>query len=198
MRLKSASVASLLAIAAILVGGCGGDSDSSSSSSTTADTTTASTSPDTHADPASVETKPGGAKPTPGFKNAELAEYGKEAVPAEREAASKVLTENLVARETKDWAGQCASLTPTIVKGVEEEGPAIAGGSCPERLEEESLGAPAIIFKNTLTGPIAALRVEGNSGYALYHGNDGKDWAMPMKKESDGWKVDSLTSFPLS
>jgi hypothetical protein len=48
-----------------------------------------------------------------------------------------------------------------------------------------------------MTGPIDALRVEGDRGYALYHGTKGKDYVMAMKKEDDEWKVSSLTESEL-
>ena len=46
--------------------------------------------------------------------------------------------------------------------------------------------------KDTLTGSITALRVKGGQGYALYHGNDGTDYAVPLEKEGGTWKVSSI------
>lgn len=48
------------------------------------------------------------------------------------------------------------------------------------------------------TGPIAALRIEGDKAYALVHGNDGHDYAMPMQMEAGEWRVSAILLIPLS
>jgi len=40
--------------------------------------------------------------------------------------------------------------------------------------------------------PIAALRVEGDEGFALYHGTKGGDYVVAMGKEGDEWKVAAI------
>ena len=47
---------------------------------------------------------------------------------------------------------------------------------------------------NTLSGEIAAFRVKGDEGYALYHGNDGKDYAVQLEREDGTWKLTSLAN----
>jgi hypothetical protein len=197
MKYRAGALIAVAALLIALVAGCGGDSSSSSTAAAT-DASSASTG-STSTDSGSTAPDANSGKPAGGFGKNELSEFGAEAEPAELEAASKVLAENLEARETKDWAGQCASLSAQVVKRVENEAPAIgAKKGCAARLEEQAPGAPAILFKDTLPGQIDVLRVEGSSAYALYHGNDGKDYAMPMKLENGEWKVDSLTTILLS
>ncbi len=135
---------------------------------------------------------------TPGQKSNFVA-FGEESDEDEREAASEVLEGNLEARAVGEWAKQCASLTKAIRKEVEEEisfyGPKNQN-SCARSLSAQARPASATraIRSNTLTGPIDALRVKGERGYALYHGTQGKDYAMPMEKEDGEWKVDALTT----
>jgi enoyl-[acyl-carrier-protein] reductase (NADH) len=128
--------------------------------------------------------------------------FGEEASSAEREAASAVLTENLEARQTANFAGQCGSLgkagLESVLGPVKEMGKAKA--ECPSSLKTlaEPLSNSKELRANTLSGPIAALRVKGAKGYALYHGNDGNDYAMPMEKEGGKWLVGSILTTELS
>jgi hypothetical protein len=164
--------------------GCGGGSSSSNSS---ADTSTADTTTEATTKPTTVEAPP--------FSESELAAYGKEATAAERKAASDALQKNLFAREAKQWAAQCATLTAAVVKVIEKESEFLHPfHPCPEGLKAQAGSAPAVLFKDTLSGEIDALRLQGGEAMAIYHGNDGKDWAMPMKKEGGEWKVGSLTT----
>jgi hypothetical protein len=176
------------ALVAALVAGCGSDSSSSSSS---ADTTGSSSSSTTTSDGGSSAEfiKPGG-------KN-KVAKFGQEASDSEREAASAVLEENLQARAAGDWAAQCSSLSKATIKKVEEGAAALGGEKgCEKGLEAQAqpVSATKAIRANTMTGPVAVLRVEGTEAFALYHGAKGVDYAMPMNKEGSDWKVGSLVT----
>jgi hypothetical protein len=132
--------------------------------------------------------KPGG--------NNRIPKFGEEADEDEREAASAVLEESLQARAAGDWVKQCETLTTGRVNNVKEGG---EGESCASVLKSQALplsGSEAV-RANTMRGPIDALRMEGDRGFALYHGKNGKDYAMPMKKEDDEWKVSSVTESEL-
>jgi hypothetical protein len=177
----------VLALAvAVAVGGCGGGSSSSASEG------------EGQSDKIEAS-KPGESEPSRTFlakSKKNIPKFGEEASAAEREAASKVLEENLKAREAGDWAAQCASLTPSAVKQV-EEGAAAQGvkkGSCAEELKgrAEPLQQTKGLRENTMTGPIDALRFKGRLAYALYHGTRGVDYAMQMEKVDGEWKVGSL------
>jgi hypothetical protein len=167
---------------AIAVAGCGGGSSSSDASQSN-----------------EIEAiSPGESEPSRAFLKSKkkFASFGEEASVEEREAASKVLEENLKARESGDWAAQCASLTPggikEVAEGAKEQG--VEGGGCAKELKAraEPLERSAPYRNNTMTGPIDALRFQGARAYALYHGVGGRNYAMSMEKVDGEWKVDSL------
>jgi hypothetical protein len=129
-----------------------------------------------------------------------IATFGQEASDAEREAASESLEENLEARAAGDFKKQCATLSRGGLKVV-QEGFAILNheNDCPRSLsiQAEPHSQTKAIRANTMTGPIAVLRVKGDRGWALYHGAKGKDYAMAMEKEGDEWKVAQVTTTEL-
>jgi hypothetical protein len=132
----------------------------------------------------------------PGSKNV-AAEFGKEANDAEREAASQVLEGNLQARAAGNWAAQCSSLSAAVQKELEVSPTVVGGGkpvSCAKSLETQAKPESATkeVRANTMTGSVAVLRVKGNKAFALYHGTQGKDYAIPMSKEAGIWKVGSV------
>lgn len=119
-----------------------------------------------------------------------IVEFGSEASVSEREAAGAVLEANLQAREAADFATQCETLDRYAVERISEQKKG-AEAKCPSALKKlaEPLAASKEARKDTLGGPIAELRVKGNRGYALFHGTNGNDYAMPMEKEAGEWKV---------
>jgi hypothetical protein len=172
----------IVAVAAMALAGCGGSSSSSSDSS----------SPETEASKQFLNAK---------GKN-KIAKFGEEASVEEREAASKVLEENMKARAAGEWAKQCDLLAAKAIKSLEK---AVEGLGIPSTkgcfknlsLEGEPKIETAKVRTNTMTGPIAALRVKGELGYALYHGTEKKDYAMPMEKEGGEWKVARLATIEI-
>jgi hypothetical protein len=171
----------------LTVAGCGGGSGSSSTSGETNAAFTASSESG-----ASAEFLNKGDR--------SIVEFGKEASEEDREAAGAVLTRNLRARQAANFAAQCATLTLKLMKQIPEAGK--LGGprkACPGVLRKVAmpLSATAEIRKDTLSGPIAALRVKGNLAQALYHGNDGKDYAIALEKEDGTWKVGALVTTEL-
>ena len=133
-----------------------------------------------------------------GAKNT-IPKFGEEASSDERDAASEVLEENFEARAAGEWAKQCESLTKKQLDEIDKESILGPKGTCVEDIERQALPLTASkgVRENTMTGPIDALRVKDSRAWALYHGVKGKDYAMPMKKEGDEWKVDSLTTTEL-
>jgi hypothetical protein len=183
------------------VAGCGGGGSSGSSSSEASSSTSASTS--------SAKTSPSETSPSEGpksepsaeflgkGKNGKLAKVGKEASAEEREAATKVLQESFAARETRDWTAQCETLAPPLIKQIEKAAGALnAAGGCAKALEAGAKPVPTSSLASTLTGPIAALRVEGNNGLAFWHGPGGKDYVIPMGDQGGEWKLLSLQEQP--
>jgi hypothetical protein len=126
-------------------------------------------------------------------ENGKLATFGHEADEAEREAGSRILEKSLKARAAQDFKTQCTTLASGQLQRTEKQRKyfRIKGG-CAGGLKSQAEVAPPSVLANTMTGPIDAFRVNGNRGFAFYHGNNGKDYAMPMKKEDGEWKVDSV------
>jgi hypothetical protein len=181
---RVAAILLLIVAAALLFAGCGGGSSSTSSSSASGSTTTTSD-------------NGGGAEPSKQFlkpkgKN-EIAEFGSEASAEEREAASEVVEESLKAREDADFATQCETLS---LKGVKEVPGTKSRAECPKTLKSfaEPLAESKEARKDTLSGPIDAMRVKGEKGYALYHGTDKKNYAVPLEKEDGAWLVASVNT----
>ena len=179
----------LVAVAALiaLTGGCGGGSTSTS-------TPSRSTSSESGKEASAAFLRPKS-------PNNKFVTFGEEAPAEEREAASKVLEENLKARAAADFATQCATLDGAGIEqvvGISKRGKA-ARAKCPNALKElaEPLSGSKQIRADTLGGPIAALRVEGAKAYALYHGSDNKDYSIPMGKEGGEWRVGALLTTEL-
>jgi hypothetical protein len=125
------------------------------------------------------------------------ATFGKVSDEHQREAASKVISENFEARADGHWAMQCRSLAAVLVEKAEAEArKAGVGRSCARGLRSaaEPLGRTKEVRANTLSGPIDVFRVKGTEGIALYHGTKETDYAIPMRDEGGQWKVASFVS----
>jgi hypothetical protein len=128
--------------------------------------------------------------------NEKIVDFGSEASAPDREAAAKVLRVNLEAREAADFSTQCSTLglvTLEEVVGSRKQSPL---RKCPAALEKlaEPLAGSAKSRRNTLGQAGVTMRIKGKDGYVLYHGTDGKDYAMPMTDEDGQWKVDGLVA----
>jgi hypothetical protein len=124
--------------------------------------------------------------------------FGREADAGEREAASRVLEQNLRARASHDWAGQCATLTVNLKKGFGERAAYYkVGKSCAAGLGYEAKAAPQSVLANPMSGPVVALRVKGDKGYALFRGTLGEAHAMPLKMEHGAWRVAEVKTIEL-
>jgi hypothetical protein len=122
---------------------------------------------------------------TPGGDNS-VQDFGTEAGGSQLAAASAVVEAFMVARAEHDWAAACKYLAAGTVDQVEK---IIAPGEgCAATLTKASKNLPENGLPNTMTGPIDSFRVEGNRGFALWHGNDGVDYTLPLKMEG-GWKL---------
>jgi hypothetical protein len=166
----------LVALSAAAIAGCG-----SSSSSSTTESTSAAVEPP--------------AKP---FKGpTEITKFGKPGSSSDIQVASEVLAENLEAREQADFTKQCASLnaaTQAEITGATKS--AERTSKCPSKLE--ALAVPlkktAKVRKDTFDGSIDEIRIEGPKAFALFHGVDGKNYAIPLQHEAGSWKVGSIVT----
>jgi len=188
-RLAPLFVAAGICLAAILsfgVAGCGGSSSSSSSSST-------SSVGGFEAESSAQFLKQGKVKKS----NEEIVKFGDEGSVEEGETVNAIVVASLKARASGDFGGQCETLGENTIKtkipGVRNK------QGCAAALKEaaEPFSRTKKEREDTLNGSIDALRVKGKSGYALYHGTDGKDWAVPLEKEGENWKVAALLMIEL-
>jgi hypothetical protein len=206
-----------LALAALLALGlaaCGGDSSSTAGSSAAVQETQEATGATTEdhgsdksgggrggsADSSSASGKGSAGFRTPGGDNS-IQNFGGEADSAEIEAATAALSGYLAARAKGDWAESCADLAKATVAPLAQlasSSPRLKGKGCGAILGALEGRAPASTRVNTLTGPIASLRAEGERGFALYHGPHGVDYFVPMVREGGSWKVGALapSEFP--
>lgn len=187
VRRRAALVVGVAVLTAINVAGCGGAGTSSPSS-----TTSRSSQPDEPSKEFNDYKGIRGVEP--------VATFGKEADETERQGASSVLSENLAARQEGDFSVQCATLARVALETL--LGPEAGTGAqarCKAALEKfaEPLAQSEAARADTLGGEIAALRVKGNRAFALYHGTDGNDYAIPMDSERGTWKVGAIVTLEL-
>jgi hypothetical protein len=118
--------------------------------------------------------------------------YGREATKAEREQASRVIAAYMRARAAKDFETECRYFSRNYIESlVKQDATIVTHGrvtTCPAALDYFGPAASSD-FKNTLDGPIDSLRIREGHGWAQYHGNDGRDWVVPVDKEDGKWLV---------
>lgn len=194
--MKLALALALVALLAAALSACGGgDSEGSTASPIGGEeTNTAPTTADDKGAGPSAEFR------TPGGDNS-IQEFGEEADGPEVAAATSVLRGFLKARAAEDFAGQCATLAKSAVAPLEElaaRSSQFEEKGCAAVLAALLADASADARVNTMSSDIASLRVEGDRGFALYHGPKGADYFVPMAKEGGEWKVGALepTEFP--
>jgi hypothetical protein len=188
-----------LAIAVLLALGlsaCGGGSDSTSSGA-------ASTS---NAENGSDAGSSGGSQQgsasfrVPGGDNS-IQEFGEEADSAELEVAEKALAGYLDARAAGNWKQSCNYLSEDALAPLEKVAattPQLKGADCGEILEGLQGSASKSEIASPLINGLAALRVEGDTGFALFRGPKDAPYYVLMAKQGDDWKVGGLapTEFP--
>jgi hypothetical protein len=131
---------------------------------------------------------------TPGGDNS-IQDFGDEADETEREAASVVVLAFMQARTAGDWEAVCLQLSSAALAQIDQladRSVQLRGKDCAELLETLVGNAPAAARANTIRGGIDSLRFDGESGFALYHGTDGRDYYLPLVKEGESWRVGAL------
>lgn len=168
----------------------GGDStDSTSTRSSGGDATENSTArPPSSSDQGSASFR------TPGGDNS-IQNFGEEADAAEVEAATAVLAGYMRARAKDEWAKECDYLAKLALAPLEQlasSSPQLKGKGCAGILATLGATTPTSTRVSTMSDGIASLRVEGDRGFALYHGTHGTDYFVQMAKQGDEWKVGAL------
>lgn len=164
--------------ALLLVAGCGSSGSS------------------THGSRATGETHPGSQSLSAKSERNPIAKFGHEASAAEREKVGALITRSLEARAAADFASQCQTLNMAAIENIPG---AKNRRDCAAALKRfaSPLAGTKKVRANTLSGPIVELRIQGNRGYVLYHGNDGKDYYVPVEKEDGAWKLGSILTLTL-
>ena len=197
-------LALVLALALAACGGGGGSTSStqaqsgSTSATATAPAPTSTAKPSlAHGSSSSSTTKQAGGAAAfvkPGADNS-IPEYGSEAASSEVARAQAALSAYLVARAGAKWGRACTYLSASARANLQRyAGPSKGKASCAKLLAALSGSAAARV--DTLTGGLAALRVKGEKGFALYHGPHAQKYVMPMAAQGGAWKVTQLTPIP--
>jgi hypothetical protein len=118
--------------------------------------------------------------------------FGREAPPTEREAASKTIHAWMRARARSAWTKDCSYLHRDYAEELTKDAHSVSGGkvkNCPQALNFFGPQASGNLVNTVKGKPIVSLRMREGRGYAQYHGNDGHDWIVPVKREGQVWKV---------
>jgi hypothetical protein len=126
-------------------------------------------------------------------------EFGAEAGGSELEEAAAALHGFLDARAAKEWVKACTYLAVSVTGSLQK----LAGGS--KRLTDRSCGVvlkalsgiPQSTLEELAEADVGAMRVEGDRSFLLYHGAQDTDYAIPMTREGNAWKVAALAGTPL-
>jgi hypothetical protein len=129
-----------------------------------------------------------------------IQEYGTEQDAGERAAAMAPIAALYRALFSGDWNEVCDTyLSASNVKQIEllaEKSPKLKGKHCADVLSGLNQ-TPGVKGPDTPDGGIVAFRTEGDTGFAIYWGIDGKGYAFALKWEGGNWKLTSLAPTPL-
>jgi hypothetical protein len=120
-----------------------------------------------------------------------IQEFGEEAPPSEFDEAADSLHGYLDARAVEDWAAACRYLSPGLKAGLAQAlGAATEQGEprCAAMIERLSTAQVGALRESAVAG-IGAFRVEGDSGFVLFHGAKGIDYYIPMTGGRGRWLV---------
>ncbi len=152
-----------------------------------------------HKHPPPVEGKRSDVFRAPGGDNS-IQEYGSEQDAGERDAAMLPIAALYRAIFGGDWTEVCDTyLSSNNVKQLEllaEKSPQLKGKGCADVLSglNQSKGVKT---PDTPDGGIVSFRVDGDTGFAIYWGIDGKGYAFALKSEGGSWKLTALAPTPL-
>jgi hypothetical protein len=82
---------------------------------------------------------------------------------------------------------------------VQKQVEALAGGEgegCVDTYARLSAGVSAGERADPLVGGLAALRIEGETAFALFYGPGSQQYMMPLRSEGGGWKVTQIEPVP--
>jgi len=155
--------------------------------------------PTKHKHPKPVEGERSDVFLVPGGDNS-IQTYGEEQGSEERTAAMVPIAALYRALYSGDWGEVCSTyLSSSNLKQMEtltEHSPKLKGKACADVLGglNQSVGRRG---PDTPDGGVVSFRTEGDTGFAIYWGIDGKAYAFPLKSEDGAWKLTSLAPTPL-
>src|SRR6266576_7202178 len=127
----------------------------------------------------------------PGGDNA-VQTFGHEATAVERKQATATISAWMRARATRNWAKDCSYFSAVYLHQLIKAAKWSTEGrvkSCSEAIVYLESQISRNNLNNFGSGPVVSLRIEDGHGFAQYHGNDGKDWVVPVEGKSGRWKV---------
>jgi hypothetical protein len=186
--------------------------DSTDSTSTPTSTTTTAK-PATHSPGADSTPSPSAHKSTPAPRlvrkagraaaflvptgDNSIPTYGAEANTGQIAAATAALRAYLEARAAGDWGTACAHTAATLQKQLALlVGAQGAASACASTYEKLASRAPASARADLLSGALAALRVDGETAFALFYGPQHHQYMMPLASEGGAWKVSQIAPIP--
>lgn len=123
-----------------------------------------------------------------------LAEFGTEGSKSDRLRAQATIDAFLAANGNGEWERACGYASEILLAQIDElihKAKQSPPPSCGEVLR--ALASSGGMDSPPLSAPrgVASLRIkEGpGGGFALFHGSDGEDHWMPMRREEGGWTV---------
>jgi hypothetical protein len=129
-----------------------------------------------------------------------IAEFGVEGSESERREVAAVVTPYLKAVGAGDWKRACGYLSDNLVEQFEEiakKSKRPTEPTCAEILRALVASSNRKSGESLVQAPdgIASLRIKDppGGGFALFHGSDGKDYWMTVRREGGGWGVMSPT-----
>lgn len=130
----------------------------------------------------------------PGDDNT-VQEFGREATPAERSQVSGMVEAWLRDRAQGKWGKACRYMHEKTIAyalrvGTEIDQKPVT--SCAKALAAIAPGDAARDPGDNIKDGVASLRIGRGHGYAQYHGREGRDWIVSVRKESGGWKISTL------
>jgi hypothetical protein len=124
--------------------------------------------------------------------------YGSQSSGSQQREAQATLIGYLRAWEAGQWGSACALMGKTVQRQLRvlAEG---SGGRAPNCAAAFALLAkynPSRKRANVLVGSLAAFRVKGDKGFALFYGPHHQQFMMPMVREAGRWKVSQSIPIP--
>ena len=172
--------------------GSGGDGGTNDTPNPAADDTSDSFTPPQHSDSG------GGAAQfrAKGGDNS-LQDSGSEASSSELDQAAAALHGYLDARAAGAWADACSYMASGVAESLAQFAGGTRGQGCPQLLAALSAGMPDYVKQIITQADVGSLRVDGDSGFLLFHGAHNTDYFMPMAREDGKWKVAALAASAL-